>query len=294
MQANGGKETAKQAEAFKLLQDHAAEAAAALAQAKIDSQISFGKQTALLSDSDASIAQRLSASSATTCRRPWRAVRPQPLRFNDALHQISSSIDSDITSGLGDIVSGTKSVSDGFTAMAASILRDIEKIVIQTAIVQPLMRGISSAFGGVAGFNPFAGLTGHADGGLVSGPGGPRSDSILARLSHGEYVINAEATARNRDLLDAINSGKPGFASGGYVGMPSLPSPVARQSAGSVSISVINNAGVKVQAQQVWPRQPRRPTYLRRCCRGVLVSSGSATRGAMRNNFGASPVGVRR
>ena len=30
-----------------------------------------------------------------------------------------------------------------------------------------------------------------------------------------------------------------------------MPSPVARQSAGSVSISVINNAGVKVQAQQV-------------------------------------------
>jgi hypothetical protein len=71
-------------------------------------------------------------------------------------------------------------------------------------------------------------------------------------LSPGEYVVNADATARNRDLLDAINSGMPGFASGGYVGMPSLPSPVARQSAeSSISVSVINNTGVKVQAQQV-------------------------------------------
>lgn len=46
-----------------------------------------------------------------------------------------------------------------------------------------------------------------ADGGYVSGPGGPRSDSIPANLSNGEFVINAAGTARNRALLEAINSG---------------------------------------------------------------------------------------
>lgn len=46
------------------------------------------------------------------------------------------------------------------------------------------------------------------DGGLVRGPGGPRSDSIPARLSDGEYVINASATSRNLPLLEAINNGK--------------------------------------------------------------------------------------
>lgn len=46
-----------------------------------------------------------------------------------------------------------------------------------------------------------------ADGGRVVGPGGPRSDSIPANLSHGEYVVNASAASRNLSLLEAINSG---------------------------------------------------------------------------------------
>lgn len=59
-----------------------------------------------------------------------------------------------------------------------------------------------------------------ATGGYVSGPGGPRADSINARLSNGEFVINAAATAQNRGLLEAINAGKA-YASGGLVdGLP--------------------------------------------------------------------------
>lgn len=57
---------------------------------------------------------------------------------------------------------------------------------------------------------------GFADGGFVSGPGGPRSDSIHAMLSNGEYVVNAKATKNNRALLERIN-GKKGYADGGLV-----------------------------------------------------------------------------
>lgn len=46
-----------------------------------------------------------------------------------------------------------------------------------------------------------------ADGGIVNGAGGPRSDSIPANLSRGEFVVNAASTSRNRALLEAINSG---------------------------------------------------------------------------------------
>jgi hypothetical protein len=45
-------------------------------------------------------------------------------------------------------------------------------------------------------------------GGMVRGPGGPRSDSILAAVSNGEYVVNAAATKRNLALLEAINRGE--------------------------------------------------------------------------------------
>jgi hypothetical protein len=38
----------------------------------------------------------------------------------------------------------------------------------------------------------------------LKGPGGPKTDSIPANLSRGESVITAEATARSRNLLEAI------------------------------------------------------------------------------------------
>jgi hypothetical protein len=46
-----------------------------------------------------------------------------------------------------------------------------------------------------------------ATGGFVSGPGGPRSDSIMAMLSDGEFVVNAASTNKYLPLLQAINSG---------------------------------------------------------------------------------------
>ncbi len=60
-----------------------------------------------------------------------------------------------------------------------------------------------------------------ADGGFITGPGGPREDKVPAMLSNGEFVVNAKDTARNRPLLEVINQGgevsRPGFARGGYV-----------------------------------------------------------------------------
>lgn len=60
---------------------------------------------------------------------------------------------------------------------------------------------------------------GRAGGGPISGPGSGISDSILAWVSNGEYVVNADATRKNMPLLEIINSGAlPGFAGGGVVG----------------------------------------------------------------------------
>lgn len=62
---------------------------------------------------------------------------------------------------------------------------------------------------------------GYATGGLVTGPGGPRDDAVLARLSAGEFVVNASATAQHRSLLEAVNVGR--FATGGYVSAAGIP-----------------------------------------------------------------------
>ncbi|MFD3703357.1 hypothetical protein ACFWUP_09440 [Nocardia sp. NPDC058658] len=77
---------------------------------------------------------------------------------------------------------------------------------------------------------------GYAGGGSVRGPGTGTSDSILARLSNGEYVVNAAATAGALPLLEAINAGwvpsagylggmLPGFAGGGLVGDTGMGDP---------------------------------------------------------------------
>ncbi|MDR6907465.1 TP901 family phage tail tape measure protein [Agromyces sp. 3263] len=43
--------------------------------------------------------------------------------------------------------------------------------------------------------------------GVVKGPGGPRDDRVRAMLSPGEFVVNADATKKNLDVLHAINGG---------------------------------------------------------------------------------------
>jgi hypothetical protein len=60
-------------------------------------------------------------------------------------------------------------------------------------------------------------FTEQASGGMISGPGTGTSDSIMARLSNGEFVMNARSVARyGVPFMNAVNSGSlPGFARGG-------------------------------------------------------------------------------
>jgi hypothetical protein len=89
----------------------------------------------------------------------------------------------------------------------------------------------AAQFGNLQALTPSSGpspalpLIGHADGGRISGPGTGTSDSILARLSHGEYVVKAAQTAKYLPMLEAMNSGNlPAFASGGPVDVRLLTS----------------------------------------------------------------------
>ena len=57
-----------------------------------------------------------------------------------------------------------------------------------------------------------------ADGGMVPGAGGPREDNILARLSSGEYVIQASSVNKfGRGFFDKLNAGQ---MPGGNVSIP--------------------------------------------------------------------------
>ena len=94
-----------------------------------------------------------------------------------------------------------------------------------------------------AGFKQVTAITNaptpaFASGGLVRGSGTGTSDSISARLSKGETVINARSTRMFKPMLSAMNEagGGVGFASGG-----SLDTSVGGQTIGAVKAFVVTD-----------------------------------------------------
>lgn len=108
---------------------------------------------------------------------------------------------------------------------SAAVALGASGLVVQNAARQLQVAAAELALVGVTQSLVKSGL-GFAAGGYVRGPGGPTSDSITARLSAGEFVVNARQTAKWRELLELINGGGrmrgqihavPRFASGGLV-----------------------------------------------------------------------------
>ena len=142
---------------------------------------------------------------------------------DDAWKNFGSSVE-DV---LGKIVDGSADWKD----ILKSLIPVMKDLVLELIRAQSIGQGgggsgglggvFSSLFGGLFGgksSDPWSGLR-LAGGGLVSGPGSGTSDSVPARLSNGEFVVNATATKLFRPLLEAINDNKPlALARGGYVG----------------------------------------------------------------------------
>lgn len=119
---------------------------------------------------------------------------------------------------------GFGNLKDKALAAVSSIITAIQNLLAQI-IALKILEGL--------GFS-FKGLPGKAAGGLMEGPGTGVSDSIVARLSAGEYVVRAAVVSQPGMLaaLEAVNRGAglstlapmrsamPRFAEGGIVGAP--------------------------------------------------------------------------
>ena len=79
--------------------------------------------------------------------------------------------------------------------------------------------GSGSRFAGVAKAESFGGF---ADGGPIEGPGGPRQDNLLARVSNGEFVIPADVVSRKGTEFFEKMIGKT-REEGGEGGAPPMP-----------------------------------------------------------------------
>lgn len=66
---------------------------------------------------------------------------------------------------------------------------------------------------------PFTVTASRYQGGMISGPGTSQSDSILARVSNGEFVMNARSTANFLPILESMNDmgNQPQLAAGGFM-----------------------------------------------------------------------------
>lgn len=121
------------------------------------------------------------------------------------------------------LITGAYSFSEALSMVLSKLVE------MAASDVWDLIWGGGSGGGGIGSI--IGSILGLADGGKVSGPGGPRDDRIPALLSDGEFVVNAAATAANQPLLEAVNAGVPisqlidwvggarmAFADGGMVG----------------------------------------------------------------------------
>ncbi|MBL4833658.1 MAG: hypothetical protein JKY26_06740 [Pseudomonas sp.] len=113
-------------------------------------------------------------------------------------------------------------------AVKQKLLKDVqalgkllgEEMVIPVVLEAPAAPTRSGGTTGTSGSWAGGATAGYASGGRISGPGSGTSDSILARLSNGEYVIKAAAVRKyGVNLLDNINGMRlPGHAEGGMIG----------------------------------------------------------------------------
>lgn len=163
------------ADQFFALREKIEAATQALNKAKIASDIKFGSDTAFLSQGDVQIASQLKSIYPDVATALNSAEAAQ-LKFNAAMRETSSTIETSLTSGLTDIVSGTKSASQGFTDMSASIIKAIEQMIIKITIVEPLMRSLQQAAGGLGIGNLGSLLGGGVNAnGSITGAIGPTS-----------------------------------------------------------------------------------------------------------------------
>ncbi|RWH86454.1 MAG: hypothetical protein EOR77_21640 [Mesorhizobium sp.] len=115
-----------------------------------------------------------------------------------AIDQIMAGIRNVVQGGFGALVGIVNSLAGQIQAAISRIIAQLQQAAAQARALRAQAAG-SSGGGSSQGF---------ASGGYVRGPGGPKSDSILAWLSDTEFVMQASAVKKfGVGFMNAINNG---------------------------------------------------------------------------------------
>jgi hypothetical protein len=194
-------------------------AADALAKAKEASNIDFGAKTAFLSQLDVQIATQLKGIYGNDIPAALNSTYAASIRLNNSFKEISSAIESNLTSGLTSIVNGSKTAGQAFSDMGKAVLTAIDQMVIKILIVEPLMRSLQSSISGT-GLLGLVGLGGGVtSGGAIAGATGATSVGgapLVAAGLHSGGMVGSDATFY-RSVHPAVFDGARRYHTGGLV-----------------------------------------------------------------------------
>ena len=186
-------------------------------------------------------------------------------KWHDVIKDYAVDVGGKMGDCIADIITGQKSASQALRDFTKQLLQNAAQMLSRwigvyltfmafglgnphaaaQAATQAVfgVTGRGGSSGGVSIGANSSGIFGVATGGYISGPGTGTSDSILARLSNGEYVMSSAAVDRiGTPLLDAMNRGDAvHYAGGGLVSVNNGggSGPAAVSSAGpSVSLQI--------------------------------------------------------
>lgn len=244
------------------------------AQAAVNDNISFGRQTSLLSQEDVSVAQQLRGLYPDVATA-LSSVEAEGLRVNAVLRDVGGTLSSTMTSGFADMIDGSKSVGQAFGDMSKSIIRAMQEALIKATIVAPMMRALNGmmAFIGGGSAPATAGIGGlpaiYADGGYT-GPGGKYTPAGIVHA--GEYVFSqARVNQIGLSNLDRLHRG---YAEGGPV------TPFVRQdnsewggARGGAKVTVINQTGTAANAETETAPNGDITVTLKKMINGMIVDS---------------------
>lgn len=205
----------------------------------------------------------------------WDTLERRMRQFQTSLPTFKTVLGENLTAsiqGIGDVFAnavsqwdGTaqgffKSLAQGFKAMVSQIVSELVRLLV----VQAIMKAVGAFAGGIGGGAGGWGaggamegfmIPGAADGGMIQGRGTSTSDSILARLSNGEFVIKAKAVQHwGRDFFENLNSNlsmTPAFAGGGFVGGGSIVNNNQRSASNVFHINVSGGGNPQQTGKQI-------------------------------------------
>jgi len=161
---------------------------------------------------------------------------------------------------------GAQAAATGAAWAPAAALASLATLGANAGPAAIALASTTALAGALAASSSVAGLR---DGGEVIGPGGPRDDKVLRRLSRKEFVINAESSRKiglaNLNFMNRTGQ-IPGFEDGGAVigGIRAANRPATRSSGGGMAMldeaSIGKLASVVARAAEAMPPVQLYPT----------------------------------